>query len=149
MGSFTDWLSLGPQTNAMNTPLQHIFLVDDDRSINYYHKWMLEGMNIANTISIFSDGDEAWKAVTEMRDKGEPGPELILLDVNMPGMNGLEFQRQYTNTFPQQEQAKVVFLLSSPLLQEEKEEAIQLGIRHHLDKPLDEKILEGVLAQMA
>lgn len=69
-----------------------ILLVEDDEvDVMLFRRAMKEG-KIANPLTIASDGIEALRIL-----RGEPGaprveePRIVLLDLNMPRMNGIEF----------------------------------------------------------
>jgi len=63
--------------------MQTIMVVDDDANIRAVLKYRFEKENYA--VQVAADGLEALAQV------GSPGPELIILDLMMPKMNGVEF----------------------------------------------------------
>lgn len=84
-----------PHTNA------RIIAVDDDAGVLGVLKQMLEFSG--NNVTVFTSGAEALETV-----KFEP-PDLILLDIAMPKMNGLEFC-QYLKEDPKLADIPVIFL---------------------------------------
>lgn len=75
----------------MNKKEVTLFIVEDD-DIDYMTiERSLNKKMVANTIVRAKDGQEA----LEMLDRGEvPSPYIILLDIQMPRMNGLEFLKK-------------------------------------------------------
>lgn len=76
-----------------NTKLPHILLIEDDEIDQENIKRAFKDEGILNPLSIANDGQEALDML-----KGESGytklaptPSIILLDINMPRMNGFEF----------------------------------------------------------
>jgi CheY-like chemotaxis protein len=67
--------------------LARILLVDDSEPDLIYTRIVLERAGVAERIDAFESAREAlaWLA------SGDQGVDLILLDINMPGMNGFEF----------------------------------------------------------
>jgi DNA-binding response OmpR family regulator len=65
---------------------KRILLVDDDENILMFYCEEFEGEGY--TVEIARDGDEALAKFA-----GNP-PDLVLLDINMPGMDGIEILRQ-------------------------------------------------------
>ena len=65
----------------------------------------------------------------------EPLPELILLDLNMPRMNGLEFLAELRAT-PQLRDIPV-FITTTSGLEHEREAAVELQVSGYIRKPLD------------
>jgi DNA-binding response OmpR family regulator len=74
------------QEAALSIP-HRILLVDDDGDERDAIAWFLEleGADVA----VAGDGEEALRVL-----RAEPARCLILLDLNMPGMNGWEFRRR-------------------------------------------------------
>jgi CheY-like chemotaxis protein len=70
------------------TPDQHILLVEDDDIDAMTVRRTLKELGALNPLDRATDGESAlhW-----LRDDGAPRPGLILLDLNMPRMNGIEF----------------------------------------------------------
>ncbi|CAN5222502.1 response regulator FixJ [soil metagenome] len=68
----------------MNDPLHIVFIVDDDEAIRQSVGFLLR--KAGYSVSAFASGDEFLKAVT--RDS----QGCVLLDVRMPGIDGLEVQ---------------------------------------------------------
>ncbi|MDB4887540.1 MAG: hypothetical protein JWN79_2978 [Gemmatimonadetes bacterium] len=73
---------MSPETSAAPGPLPLILVVDDERRNRQLLEVMLGGEGYE--IALASSGAEALTMVTERP------PNLILLDVMMPGMNGYE-----------------------------------------------------------
>ncbi|MEM9386011.1 MAG: response regulator [Pseudomonadota bacterium] len=69
----------------------HILLVEDDQLDVTLLKRSFEKEKIANPISVAADGIEALEM---LRGGLIPKPYLILLDINMPRMNGHEFLQE-------------------------------------------------------
>ncbi len=82
-----------------------------------------------------SGGEEALRSVREER------PHLILLDVRMPGMNGLEVLRHVR----QIDQEVGVIMVTAVNEEETGREALALGAFDYIVKPLDLAYLERSL----
>lgn len=67
----------------------HILLVDDNEGDILLTREALDDAAFINKISIANDGVEAIRFLKE-RPVGEDAPDLILLDINLPRMNGTE-----------------------------------------------------------
>lgn len=72
----------------------HILLVEDDEVDIMAIKRAFEKNNITNPLDIARNGLEALLA---LRDDTNPLPGIILLDINMPKMNGIELLREIRN----------------------------------------------------
>jgi CheY-like chemotaxis protein len=70
------------------TPNQHILLVEDDDIDAMTVRRTLGELGASNPLDRATDGE---RALAFLRDPSNPRPGLILLDLNMPRMNGIEF----------------------------------------------------------
>jgi two-component system, chemotaxis family, response regulator Rcp1 len=77
-------------TTLSNMQEIHILLVDDNEGDILLTREALEEAKIVNKISIAYDGMEAIQFLRNNRPYGGGGPDLILLDINLPKMNGTE-----------------------------------------------------------
>ena len=68
-----------------------ILLVEDDAVDVLTVRRALADLKVANPLSVAADGEEALRI---LRDDAGVRPAIILLDLNMPRMSGLEFLRQ-------------------------------------------------------
>ena len=99
-----------------------LVLIEDDLVDAEAIKRAFRRQKIANPFVVFPDGVEALKAL-----RGEPGtpeipqPYIILLDINMPRMNGLEFLRALRED--PELQRDIVFVLTTSEREEDKLEA--------------------------
>src|ERR1041384_3247023 len=74
----------------------NILLVDDDDIDIMTLQRAFKRNNISNPLSVAHNGIEALDKLrgTNGAEKITPPPRIILLDINMPQMNGLEFLRE-------------------------------------------------------
>jgi CheY-like chemotaxis protein len=72
---------------------------------------------------------------------------LILLDLNMPVMNGQEFLQAYTQLPTAQRQHIVMVILTTSLHERDQLLARQLPIADFVEKPLTRAKLAGLLVQ--
>lgn len=68
-----------------------ILLVEDDEVDVLTVRRALRDLEVANELVVAGNGEEALEI---LRDPQQPRPCIILLDLNMPRMNGLEFLRK-------------------------------------------------------
>ncbi|MDN4164882.1 response regulator [Cytophagales bacterium LB-30] len=69
-------------------PLQVLF-IDDDRILNMIHKAMLNKINFPSKVTFFESAEEALAYLADNKD--DTSDYLIMLDINMPTMDGWEF----------------------------------------------------------
>jgi len=79
----------------MNNQL-HIVIIDDDRFQVATLQKIISDTNLAETVSIFGNGQEAVDYLTTISNQGEGLPHIIFLDINMPVMNAWKFLELFT-----------------------------------------------------
>ncbi len=74
----------------------NILLVEDDPGDQKLIKTSMLEQKMANKLCIVSSGEEALDYLNQSKNGNSeaPWPDLILLDLNMPGMGGKEFLKQ-------------------------------------------------------
>ena len=74
-----------------------VCIIDDDPICVYGTKILLNHNNFVSAdILVYEDGDEALTNLTNQLDKGQPMPDIILLDLNMPIMDGWGFLDKFS-----------------------------------------------------
>ena len=87
------------------------YLVEDDKANNFLCKMTLEEVGITNVRSFFR-AEPALADLKEVFEKNEELPSLILLDINMPAMDGWAFLGEYRK-LPEAMKSKITILLFS------------------------------------
>lgn len=134
----------------MHKKLNSVLLIDDDDGTNFINQMLMERAEIANTIVIALNGKEAidyltnsGKYKTEM-GRQNPEPMLILLDINMPIMDGWEFLIAYRN-LPINKSSKII-MFSSTYNPDDKTRADSiLEITEFRNKPLTNALLSDIM----
>lgn len=115
--------------------LLHILLVDDDDVDVMNVQRAFKKNNILNPLFIARDGLEALEILRKDGPDGIPRERrLILLDLNMPRMNGLEFLRELRND-PELHSLTVIVLTTSDD-ERDKVEAYNLNVAGYIVKPV-------------
>jgi CheY-like chemotaxis protein len=126
--------------------LKHLLLVDDDPTTNFFNRHLIGKMAIFDEIHEAENGQVALDKIKEMYARGE-SPDMILLDINMPIMNGFEFLDRYSELEKQLKTSVVVCMLTTSLAEEDLERSKKYAILDdYIDKPLYEaKMRELIL----
>ena len=119
----------------------NILLVDDDHIVNFLSEIVLTNMGF-NNITAFTDGKKALDSL-----KKDDCPNLVFLDINMPGMGGFSFLTQAVKEILCM-QMNVVILTSSSR-QKDKDQASQFSnVIDYIEKPLNEDKVRQVLEKV-
>jgi len=129
--------------------LTSVLLVDDDSTANFIHKTLLERAGVTEHLLVAEDGAQALRllATACLSPDQAQCPELILLDLNMPVLNGIEFLRAYQLLPAVQRQGMVVMLLTSASVERDLGQLRGLPLDGILEKPLTMAKLEQLLAE--
>lgn len=110
-----------------------ILLVEDDAVDQMLLQRALESLHIPNRLEIANNGEEALELLR--RSRGEDRPSIVLIDLNMPRMNGFEFLRALRED-------KTLRMLPVIVLTTSKEKkdirrSYELGVAGYIAKPVD------------
>ncbi|MGC4041730.1 MAG: response regulator [Flavobacterium sp.] len=72
-----------------------VFVVDDDKIFHFIIKKLLVSNNINVEPEFFENGLQAIEGIKNKLDKEEAPPDLILLDINMPILDGWQFLEEF------------------------------------------------------
>jgi CheY-like chemotaxis protein len=111
-----------------------ILLIEDDLVDQMTMRRALRDIKVTNQLDIAADGEEA---LALLRDPARQRPGIILLDINMPRMNGVEFLR-VLRADPHLRRLPVVVLTSSRE-EQDRFESFDLGVAGYMLKPVDYK----------
>lgn len=122
--------SPSPQTHR-------VLAVDDNHDAADSLAWLLE--TLGAEVRVAYDGREALQLIRDWH------PELVLLDVGMPGMDGLEVAAQVRANRDFDD--VMLIALTGAGLDDDRERARNAGFDRHLLKPVDPDRLSEVLEQ--
>ncbi len=109
-----------------------ILLVEDDTVDAMTVKRALKEINITNKLYIVNDGEDA---LTFLKNPENQIPGIILLDLNMPRMNGIEFLKiaKKDDTIKR----IPVVVLTTSREDQDKVDSFNLGVSGYMVKPVD------------
>ena len=126
----------------MKKRLNCIMLIDDDADDNLFHQIIIRKMDVANEIEVAESGPEA----LEYLQKENHVPDMIFLDINMPGMSGWNFLDEYKKLNAAQKAQVIIIMLTTSISPADKERAQKIPeITSFQSKPLTKEMLSGIL----
>lgn len=132
----------------MATQLNTIVLIDDDEATNFIHRRIIKLSGCTEKIVVFQDAKKALSYLKTSENGSFPAPDLIFLDINMPGMNGWEFMQVYAELPEEQRGKVVVMMLTTSLNPDDRMKAESIAdITGFLSKPLTKEVLMGIVEE--
>ncbi|MEZ0004722.1 CheY-like chemotaxis protein [Flavobacterium sp. 28YEA47A] len=116
---------------------QIICLIDDDPIYQTITKKIIHKSETASKILSFPNGAEAIDGLTRLAHHPEEFPDIIMLDIEMPVMDGWNFMEQFhkvKNLFPKEIS---IYIVSSSIACSDKEKSKSFnGILGYFTKPV-------------
>lgn len=127
---------------SFTTPIQRVVLIDDSENDNFFHEIALRKAGFDGEIQIFESGERALEFLVQDQIGVST---LVLLDINMPGMNGFDVARALNDRLQPRAALQVHMLTSSAWsVDKATAESIDL-IRNYLVKPLTKETAAALL----
>jgi CheY-like chemotaxis protein len=118
----------------------NILLIDDDNINNYVSENVIKKMNIAAHVEKKLNGKEGLDFIQQNT------PDLILVDINMPVMDGMEFLSEFDKL--NKDKKMIVYLMhTAPLTPSQKEKISQVNLNGNIEKPLNKEKLAKLVEE--
>jgi CheY-like chemotaxis protein len=129
-----------------HTPLNCVVLIDDNALDNKLHRRVIEKSGLAKTVLEFPMAEDA---IAYFRTPGAIPADLVLLDINMPRMNGFELLEAVTEEFGEAFEPSVVIMLTTSLDSRDQDRANQFTVvKDYLSKPLRQEAFAELVARL-
>ncbi|MGQ3414194.1 response regulator [Natrinema versiforme] len=115
-------------------PIDVLLVENDDEDVQFIRD-AFGGLDLDISIHVATDGDEALLRLTDRGDEPPSVPDLVLLDLDLPRMDGLEFLEALTDE-PTLARLPVLVLTQSATV-EDIHESYELAANAYLTKPTD------------
>ena len=118
-------------------PLKKMALVDDDEVFVFLTRKAIEKSNLIEVIKVFGNGLEALSFLKENSNNPEELPEIILLDLCMPIMDGWQFLEEYTKIEPKIDKIITIYIITSSISSEDINRAKKINVvSDYIIKPI-------------
>ena len=130
----------------MSKMLHHVLLVDDDEDDNFIHTKTLRASGLVDQVTAVSDGIEALEFLRKEQKSDRPLPELILLDINMPVMDGWEFLEKFGKTDESLKVSVIIVMLTTSSNPDDKNLAMEKKtVKDFFTKPITKDDVEKII----
>jgi len=135
-------------------PRYNVLLLDDDFTVNYFNKIVLEDAGIVEQVHDFTSATEALQFLRHTNQPAEATsvrsgkPDVLFIDINMPEMDGFDFIEQLELTCHDIYKEATLCILSSSEHARDKKRAHELGVFFYYSKPLDEHKINEIVKML-
>ena len=126
-----------------------IFIIDDDSIISFLAKKTIDASNVSSKIKDFKEGSDALAFLKEFCYVAEELPDIILLDISMPVMDGWHFLEEYALLMPKMSKKNNLYMFSSSISQIDIERAKNNPlVKDYIFKPLQKQRFLEMLEEL-
>ncbi len=121
-----------------------LLVIDDDEIIWVLIKDMLRELKLVDKIQTFSDGQTALSYLNEI-EPADVAP-LIVLDLNLPYLDGFEFLEIYERDFASRFPDTVIYILTTSVRESDRQQTLKYPfVRDFISKPMKIEQLKAML----
>nr|WP_321224526.1 response regulator [uncultured Psychroserpens sp.] len=127
----------------------NICIVDDDDVYKFTVVKILTSIDFDKKIEVFSDGEEAFSFLLENLKNEQNLPDVILLDINMPIMDGFQFMEEYIKIKPRVGKEIIIYMVSSSVDPIDIERVKEISeISDYIIKPIKRGELKAIITNL-
>src|ERR1035437_4402808 len=123
-----------------------ICIIDDEEISHLIVKTIIKRLDIQTHFLPFNSGEDAITALKQLSVSNVELPDIILLDINMPVMDGWEFLNNFIKIKPQIDKKIEIYILSSSTAIEDINKSQKYAeISGYLCKPIAAETLRNII----
>ncbi|BAV09552.1 Response regulator receiver domain-containing protein [Filimonas lacunae] len=122
-------------------------IIDDDQVYVFGVKKLIQFYDFCSDVLTFKNGEEALDYLDPRKACSDLLPEVIMVDINMPVMDGWEFLDNFVKMTPTLSRKITVYVVSSSLRQDDMEKAKNYSeVTDYIVKPVNFENLKQILS---
>jgi CheY-like chemotaxis protein len=130
--------------------IKNLFLVDDDEIFTFLTKRTIEETQLVDQIKIFSNGQDAIDFLERASGNKELLPDVILLDINMPILDGWGFLEEFILLKPSIGKKITIYVVSASISPYDFERAKNVSeVSDFVIKPITKLGLINILGSLS
>ncbi|MDF9798463.1 CheY-like chemotaxis protein [Catalinimonas alkaloidigena] len=120
-------------------------IIDDDTIYVYGVKKLMKIVDFCENTLVFKNGKEAIKYLKPVIEQGEGIPDVILLDINMPVMDGWQFLDEFVKIKPKTKEITIYMVSSSVDPEDVNKVKDYADVSDYIIKPITEEALISLI----
>ena len=133
----------------MSNAVTNFILIDDSRLDCFISEKIIKNIDSSHLVSSFSEAGEALRHIESTPARGNFNKTVILLDIQMPVMNGFDFAEAFEKLPPEQKADYAIFMVSSSTNESDR---IRMGnfpsIKQLYKKPLNKEVINQLIEKV-
>lgn len=132
------------------SPIKTLCLVDDDSIFRFLTQSVIKHTNLVNQVKAFANGLEALDFLKDgARQNPQDLPEVILLDLTMPVMDGWEFLEEYDRLHTRFRKKIPLYVVSSSISPADIEKSRAMNtVTDYIVKPITKDKVMDIISRM-
>jgi len=131
----------------MSMKIPNLWIIDDDPMSSFYIKRLAELGELANIITIYNTAAGAINYLLHHKKTGEHLPDIILLDIYMPEVDGWEFLNELKKIEDQLIKKAAIYIISSSNHPKDLNRAATFpDVRSYFQKPVTLEVLKDMVS---
>lgn len=127
--------------------VKNVCIVDDDELFQFVMRQHFDRLELVDRIIKFTDGEQALNFIKSHLDHPDELPDLILLDVNMPYMDGWQFMTEFVKLSLPSEKHIRIYILTSSTHESDIQRAREFPtLSGYLVKPIGKNMIREIVA---
>jgi CheY-like chemotaxis protein len=133
----------------MNTPPPDFIIIDDDRTNNMICKMIIQNMVPGVGVQTFIDPEAGLAYINAGDDQAIKKNTIVLLDINMPVINGWEVLEEIEKSALPAKQYLTIYMLSSSVSPGDKSKAAGYAlVSGYIEKPLSREQMQSFFPEI-
>jgi CheY-like chemotaxis protein len=130
--------SNGSETGEITAAIRRVLLVDDNQDLTFTMSMLLK--KAGHEVRVASDGPASLELAASWH------PEIMLIDIGLPGLNGYEVAKRVRDHVALQD--SILIAMTGYGQAEDRQRSHEAGFDHHLVKPADISALQSLLVSL-